>query len=556
MKNPKDNLLSNSDAFLQRIRLVIDGADFMEAALLRAEAKDTGGMVPLEAISRYCDGNGFVDTYHEFVPVEEKHGRLYLDLDHFNTIKNAILKGRSRRELKNVSKKYKSRKTKLTYRKDGVTITRSGNADRLGKEWYFRKQIQGIRRYFELGHSRIAAHKIAKEINADIKAGMPLLELLRKYKPSSPEIETLEATEKRKAALCPGSSGASQSDAIKSEVTIMQLISAYQEGAKNPTSGLNEKIARRCVNQLRKVITLGLKLKLPNNKTKKEVQAAEKRAFERPVSDLTAKIVDVYMDTMLGVGDDYEDIDEVEILERSESANSTFRQAKSIFSRKGRRMFRRAGLEFELPKDFLDEGFLSVAHGRYTLPEFHRIEGIFGEMLKLRKSDTEHYLARLIGLYVNLRPSEIIHLKKDQIQYSGYWKVEIRVQGDFKPKHYHERTIKISTGLAEHILDICKDNGSDYVISGGNRQELFRPFNSHLRDKFLPDAGRPSYELRKFYASASKLAVGLDITHKRMGHKNSTTTEDHYIDKDTPQALVDLYEEYAQKLFGDAAFLK
>lgn len=41
-----------------------------------------------------------------------------------------------------------------------------------------------------------------------------------------------------------------------------------------------------------------------------------------------------------------------------------------------------------------------------------------------------------------------------------------------------------------------------------------------------------------------------------MGHKNSSTTEDHYIDKDTPQALVDLYEKHAKQLFGDVAFIK
>jgi integrase len=267
-------------------------------------------------------------------------------------------------------------------------------------------------------------------------------------------------------------------------------------------------------------------------------------------------MVDIFMDKMLGVGEDYDDIDEVEILERSESADSTFRQAKSIFSRKGQKIFRRAGLAFEMPTGFLSVGFLPVTHGIYTLPEFYRIESIFEELRTLRETDPRHYLARLIGLYVNLRPKEIIHLRKDQIQYSGYWKVEIRVRADFKPKHYHERSIKIATGLAEHILEICRDNGSEYVISGGNRSELFRPFNKHLKSKFLPAVGRPSYELRKFYASASNLAVGLKTTHKRMGHKNSATTEDHYIDKDTSQELVDLYEKYARELFDDVAFPK
>jgi len=549
-----------------RICEAVDSADRVEAAMLLAEVRASDGIVPIAVVSIYCDGASFLAEYFDFIEVAEIGRRFYLNFRHFKELNALILKGDSRRELKNVGKKYKAKKKKLTYKKDGVTITRSGNADRIGQKWYYRRQVQGIRRYFELEYSRSVAHKMAKDIEADIKAKLPLVDLLRKYKPASSEIESLEKAEKLNARVAasahanlqnglPQPAG-SKSETGESAVTLLEIVTAYQEGAENRTNGLTAKNARRCVNQLRKVISLGLKLELLKNKTKKEVQAAEKRAFSRPVSDLTPEMVDVYMDTMLGVGDDFEDIDEVEILERSESANSTFRQAKSIFSGKGRKIFRRASLVFELPRDFLAEGFLSVAHRRYTLPEYHRIEGIFEELLTLRKSDPNHYLARLIGLYVNLRPSETIHLKKDQIQYSGYWKVEIRVRADFKPKHYHERSIKMSAGLAEHILDVCRDNGSSYVISSENRPELFRPFNTHLRAKFLPDAKRPSYELRKFYASASNFVLGLKTTHARMGHKNSATTENHYIDKDTPQELVDLYQKYADKLFGDAAFVK
>ena len=539
-----------------RIRQAIDSADRVEAAMLLAEARMSGGIVPIAAISRYCDGDGFLAEYYELIDVAEVGGCFYVNFRQFKELNAQLVQGATRRELKNVGKKYKKKRKKLTYTKDGVTITLSGNADRLGQKWYFRKQIEGVRRYFILGHDRTASHKLATEIVADHRAKMPLLDLLKKYKAESPEIEYLEVKAKRKAALGAGKSSESASTDLESGVTLMQLMAAYQEGSKNRTSGLTPKNARRCVNQLRKVISLALNLKLPKNTTTKEIEAAEKRAFERPVSDLTPEMVDIFMDKMLGVGDDYDDIDEVEILERSESANSSFRQAKSIFSRKGQKIFRRAGLAFELPAGFLYVGFLPVTHGIYTLPEFHRIEGIFEELRTLRKKDPRHYLARLIGLYVNLRPKEIIHLRKEQIQYSGYWKVEIRVRADFKPKHYHERTIKIPTGLAEHIMEICRDNGSDYVISGGNRSELFRPFNEHLHNTFLPDAGRPSYELRKFYASASNLAVGLKTTRKRMGHKNATTTEDHYIDKDTSQALVDLYEKHAKELFGDVAFPK
>ena len=464
-----------------RIRQAIDSADRVEAAMLLAEARMSGGIVPIAAISRYCDGEGFLAEYYEFIDVAEVGGCFYINFRLFKELNAQLVQGGPRRELKNVGRKYIKKRKKLTYKKDGVTITLSGNADRLGRKWYLRKQVEGVRRYFILGHDRTASHKLATEIVADIKVKMPLLDLLQKYKADSPEIEYLEAKAKRKAALGAGKSSESPLTDVESGVTLMQLVAAYQEGSNIRTNGLTPVNARRCVNQLRKVISLALNLNLPKNNSKKEIKAAEKRAFERPVSDLTPEMVDIFMDKMLGVGDDYDDIDEVEILERSESANSTFRQAKSIFSRKGQKIFRRAGLAFELPAEFLSVGFLRVTHGIYTLPEFHRIEGIFEELLTLQKTDPRHYLARLIGLYVNLRPKEIIHLRKDQIQYSGYWKVEIRVRADFKPKHYHERSIKISTGLAEHTLEICRDNGSDYVISGSNRGELFRPFNKHLK---------------------------------------------------------------------------
>lgn len=550
----------------RRIREVIDSADRTEAAILVAEARASDGIVPIAAVSIYCTGDSFMSDYHPFIDVVEANGRFYLNFFHFKELNALMLNGCSHRELKNVGKKYVKKKKKLSYTKDEVTITHSGNADRVGQEWYYRKQIEGVRRYFILGASRAAAHKMAKRIKADVEARLPLLELLRKYKSDSPEIEQLEKSESLSAQLSQQIDGDSNTNRIqrtgtkptpmKSQVSIMQLVIAYQEGSENRTNGLNSKNARRCINQLRKVITLGLKLKLPKNKTKKEVQAAEKRAFERPISDLTPEIVDVFMDTMLGVGGDYEDIDELEVVERSESANSTFRQAKSIFSAKGQKIFRRAGLVFDPPSQFLAEGFLQVTYGRYSLPEFYRIEGIFEELLALKRSNANRYLARLIGLYVNLRPSEIICLRKDQIQDAGYWRVEIKVRRDFKPKHYHERSIKIPAGLANEILEVCRNNGSDYVLSDDERLEIFRQINPDLRKKFLPEAKRPSYELRKFYASASNLALGLKITHKRMGHKNSITTENHYIDKDTPKELVDLYEKYAKKLFKDAAFVE
>jgi hypothetical protein len=43
-----------------RIRQAIDSADRVEAAMLLAEARMSDAVVPIAAISRYCDGNGFI----------------------------------------------------------------------------------------------------------------------------------------------------------------------------------------------------------------------------------------------------------------------------------------------------------------------------------------------------------------------------------------------------------------------------------------------------------------------------------------------------------------
>ncbi|PXA05738.1 hypothetical protein DDZ13_02385 [Coraliomargarita sinensis] len=550
---------SDPEILKDRIRAIVDSADpAMAAALLMSPVFAESPLMPIAAIRGICSGSTFVERLLPYVPVTEVGDTFHINFKQFRAVNASIQLGANHKELLRVSQKYAPQiKSDVRYTKDKVTIQKIQSKGRYGKKWYLRIQTKTLGRpWIDLDYSRSKAHAKAVKIKKKVAAGFPLENVLKEVAPDSSFLHRLEMEFERKDATRRQNACAPKTGKSHSEVTIMDLILAYQEGAKNRTNGLNEKNARRCVNQLRKVITLGLNLKPPKDKTKKEVEAAEKRAFERPVSDLSPGIVDVFMDTMLGVGDDFDDIDEVEILERSESANSTFRQAKSIFSEKGRRIFRRAGLAFDLPAGFLSVGFLPVTHGIYTLPELDRIEGIFEELRVLLKTDPSHYLARLIALYVNLRPKEIIHLRKDQIKYSGYWRVEIRVRGDFKPKHYHERSIKISAGLAEHILDICRDNGSDYVISGDNRLELFRPFNSHLREKFLPEQRRPSYELRKFYASSSKLAVGLAITHQRMGHNNPSTTEKHYIDKDAPQELVDIYEKYAQELFGGAAFLK
>lgn len=85
---------------------------------------------------------------------------------------------------------------------------------------------------------------------------------------------------------------------------------------------------------------------------------------------------------------------------------------------------------------------------------------------------------------------------------------------------------------------------------------LYSETNRLLRENFLRDVIRPCYELRRLYASAYSVALGMDITDRRMGNKERSTTDKYNVDPDTPQKLVDLFEEAAKKLYGGPAFEK
>jgi hypothetical protein len=41
-----------------------------------------------------------------------------------------------------------------------------------------------------------------------------------------------------------------------------------------------------------------------------------------------------------------------------------------------------------------------------------------------------------------------------------------------------------------------------------------------------------------------------------MGHKDRATTDKYYADKDAPQELADLFNQWAKKLYGGQAFEK
>lgn len=380
---------------------------------------------------------------------------------------------------------------------------------------------------------------------------MSLLELFREFDSDSSACKQLEAevcsTEASFAQAVP-----EIADNRDGDMRIGRLVELYMKGADNPLTGYERSTAVANVNQLCKVMRVGLELKYTEANSLDEIKEA---LFERPISDLTAKMV--YKFQELSLGSDHKQLDKDKRLKLHNTINSYLRQAKSLFSSNAMDYYQRSEVEVLLPEGFMKTKHLPVSEAEYTLPDFQYIKGIFLELPKFRKENPDIYLILMLALFVGLRPDEIKYLRKEKIQFSGYWKVRIEVTPDFKPKGYHIRSIKIPDQLGEHLLDVCGDNGSIFVLSGHKTNRikyLFGKINPHLRKNFLDEIHKPTYELRKFFASGCNIALGMDETHQKMGHKSDSTTRKFYVDREAPDALLDLYNEWAQKLFSANAF--
>ena len=74
-----------SDSLEDRLREAIDSADPVAAAL--AESKSKGGLTPIIAVATYCDGEGFLRDYREYMNITERSGRYFVNLSLFDALK-------------------------------------------------------------------------------------------------------------------------------------------------------------------------------------------------------------------------------------------------------------------------------------------------------------------------------------------------------------------------------------------------------------------------------------------------------------------------------------
>ena len=163
------------------------------------------------------------------------------------------------------------------------------------------------------------------------------------------------------------------------------------------------KSARGNVFRLRDLMEVGLEYTRKPGMSDEEVAAD---LFSRPVSCLTPHLVDKFKDVMLGE-EVASSLSKQELMRKKNGVNSTIRQARSLFSKKAKAIYRLANIEYPFPYGFMEVSVFSTADHEFSLPQIDYLKGIFSELRELKRANPDKYLVRLLGLYVGLRPQEI-----------------------------------------------------------------------------------------------------------------------------------------------------
>lgn len=545
----------------------IDSASSSEAGgILQAAMITRDEMLPLSAVSIFCDGKSFLKEFEKHLDIEEIHGKLHVSFKQFSAIRECLMHGASRRELENMSLKHSS-KAKRVHSNGIIKIERrwikaSNAPKRLAAQYTYRVTVEGEEIFFPVGVDARKGIKKAEMIHREIKKKVPLSKILKKFHPTSRKIKSLEVKEKSKLET-----QGQNSTSLPSAYTTNTIVQSVPENAPSTRGiatigqltkllkdnalalGLANSTVKGYVFQLNKILICGIS----KYQKSKHFSPPPKGLMKEPVSVLTSEVAIEFRRFILD-----KIADKAERRKKADSLNSTLRQAKAIFSKDAMNLYDESNYVVPYPESFMNVSFLRNTKRTYRLPEYDKIEKIFLGLLNLREQQTDIYICLILALYVGLRHEEISQLPRSAIRKTNRWRAHITDQPDFTVKDYEERDIPIPDKLAEHILNLT-DPESDYLIAGHltyRTHTLPDTVNEYLRAQGLDDIQKPTHELRKWYGSAINYVYSLKVAQHRLGHANDSTTKKSYVDNRMTQEQAGLWTKFARKLYDGPAFTK
>jgi integrase len=201
---------------------------------------------------------------------------------------------------------------------------------------------------------------------------------------------------------------------------------------------------------------------------------------------------------------------------RMTSANSTIRQARSLFADKIVRFL--PDVRLPSPRPFSDVEFFPKQSARY----FSRIDPkalLRKAQTELAENDPSAFLAMLLALAAGLRRGEILSLAWPQIDFE---RASIRI----------EATESASLKTADSRGEVRVDDGVISILRGFRANAVFTRLNHWLR-KHGVTARKPMHELRKELGALVTAEHGIYAASRVLRHSSVATTAAHYTDLKT-----------------------
>jgi len=230
--------------------------------------------------------------------------------------------------------------------------------------------------------------------------------------------------------------------------------------------------------------------------------------------------------------------------------NSEFRQARSVFSAKAKKIYAKASLI--LPKN-IDSDFLKTEWLEERHPGFQRIpqevdEKMKVEAVELAQTNPSVALVYELARYGGLRSEEILQARWHWLEgpYSGktgmeYWEIAICYRDgrndpageDYRPKSRHRRVALSAERVENWKAWAPPQKDTDFIIAPNlaptSRANLVQREASKWIRQFLPDRTKSLHELRKQAGSEVADRDGILAAAKFLGDRPEVAMR-HYQD--------------------------
>ena len=263
---------------------------------------------------------------------------------------------------------------------------------------------------------------------------------------------------------------------------------------------------------------------------------------------LTRRAVTLCQDSFLREVDEGDE----EVLGRKlRSANSTLRQAMSVFSVNAREFYADHGIHIPEDWDFLKAKQLRAPKVFFMLPPIQQIRRLMESLAVLRDNDPSVWQAAMLAVHCGLRRGEIPHVKWDWFSV-GKDRVElqVRVDGRFAPKSGKGRYVSVERHVFDDLLESRKNHVGGYVLEDGNDADtdlkkagnvVMDRLKDHVKS-IIPGERLPLHTLRKLWTSMKVKTEGISSAQKQAGHSSPNVTAEHYTDNRMPDELLPFWK--------------